>query len=129
MYCRFASRLTAECELGEARVLGALPRTSSSGVTPKWTNGLGQLFQVSRAIDPSDCTPKEFIVQSSDQEISRFSQQFLAVSKMFTTVVLGVELEFLHLDQLVRLAVLRIRGGGVLAEAGVLAIALSARSQ
>ena len=42
---------------------------------------------VSREIDPSDYAPKEFIVQSPDREISRFSQQFLAVSKMFTAVV------------------------------------------
>jgi hypothetical protein len=38
-------------------------------------------------IDPSDYAPKEFIVQLSDREISRFSQRFLAVSKMFTAVV------------------------------------------
>src|SRR5271157_5713449 len=37
-------------------------------------------------MDPSDYAPKEFIVQSSDREIFRFSQRFLAVSKMFTAV-------------------------------------------
>ena len=42
---------------------------------------------VSREIDPSDYAPKEFIVQSSDREISWFSQRFLAVSKMFAAVV------------------------------------------
>ena len=41
---------------------------------------------VSREIDPSDYAPKELIVQSSDREISLFSQRFLAVSKMFTAV-------------------------------------------
>ncbi len=60
-------------------------RPSPAGARPGSTPPLNQ--GVSREIDPSDYAPKEFIVQSSDLEISRFSQRFLAVSKMFTAVV------------------------------------------
>ncbi len=60
-------------------------RPSPAGARPGSTPPLNQ--GVSREIDPSDYAPKEFIVQSSDREISRFSQRFLTVSKMFTAVV------------------------------------------